>query len=187
MKWKPLNLTLCWGEWKHRKWLSFSYRKTTKTCDYSIHNPPTNTHYSYWQRSFIKNPDSSEDFVWAKQSKGGSIEWSRLHNTFSYRFHAHLIYAYFYEMNWKTKLRPNLSMMSSYSCVWPFLLKQAACPGTTCEDDNEVYLKIFHHIFQSLDCVSRVSSFNGAGVAHAHLVIDAVISRVEHQIERGSR
>lgn len=48
-------------------------------------------------------------------------------------------------------------------------------------NDNQVYLEIFHCVSQSLDGVSRVSSFYSAGVAHAHLVVQAVISGIAYE------
>lgn len=44
---------------------------------------------------------------------------------------------------------------------------------------SQFYLQIFHGVFQGLDCVSRVSSFDGAGVANTHLVVHAVVSGLE--------
>ena len=41
---------------------------------------------------------------------------------------------------------------------------------------GQLYLEIFHRVSKGLYCVSKVASFDGAGVANAHLVIHAVIS-----------
>ena len=47
----------------------------------------------------------------------------------------------------------------------------------------KLYLEIFHCVFQGLDRVSRVSSLYGTGVAHAHLVIHAVVSGGAQQMK----